>query len=158
MELPKWAKWIATDSDGAVYAYDSEPYQLNRVWDTDSQGLFVASGDPDPNWKDSLRAVGDTPAVESDVVSATEFLEFAAGHMRARAATYDQPTGERSMGKTVAAFNAITGHSLKESEGWLLMLLLKQVRLFQRDVFHRDSAEDAVAYAALLAEAKGKEG
>lgn len=157
MELPKWAKWIATDSEGAVYAYDTQPYQLDRVWDTDSRGQYLGTTAPDPNWKDSLLAVGDTSAVESDVVSATEFLEFAAGHMRARAATYDQPTGERSMGKAVSAFNAITGRDLMESEGWLLMVVLKKVRLFQRPEFHQDSAEDAIAYAALCAEAKQKE-
>ena len=31
-------------------------------------------------------------------------------------ATYDKPDGERSMGKTVAAFNAVTGRDLSEAE------------------------------------------
>ena len=31
-------------------------------------------------------------------------------------------------------------------------MLLKQVRQWQKPAFHRDSAEDAVAYGALLAE------
>lgn len=87
---------------------------------------------------------------------ATDFLQAAAEHMQNRAATYDRPQGERSMAATVDAFNFITGHSLSESDGWLLMLLLKLVRLHQRAGFHQDSAEDAVAYAALLAEAKSK--
>jgi hypothetical protein len=87
--------------------------------------------------------------------TASEYLQNAAMHLADRAATYDKPEGERSMGATIAAFNAITGRNLSEPEGWLLMLLLKQVRLFQRPAFHRDSAEDAVAYAALLAESKG---
>lgn len=73
--------------------------------------------------------------------------------MRDRAATYDQPEGERSMGKAVEAFNAITGQHLSESEGWLLLQLLKDVRQWQRPEYHADSAEDCIAYAALKAEA-----
>jgi hypothetical protein len=87
---------------------------------------------------------------------AAELLGRAAAHMHARSATYDAPGGERSMGKAVAAFNAITGHSLTESEGWLLLQVLKDVRLFTRSEYHADSAEDCIAYAALKAEAKGK--
>lgn len=85
--------------------------------------------------------------------TAPEFLDQAAQHMRDRAATYDKPEGERSMGNTVAAFNIITGHNLSEAEGWLLMQILKDVRQFSNPAFHRDSAEDCVAYAALKAEA-----
>lgn len=62
------------------------------------------------------------------------------------------------MGKTVAAFNAVTGRDLSEAEGWLLLQLLKDVRLFQRPGYHADSAEDCIAYAALKAEAKMAEG
>lgn len=90
-------------------------------------------------------------------MKAPQLLERAAGHMRDRAATYDKPEGERSMGKTVQAFNAITGRDLSESEGWLLLQLLKDVRLFQRSGYHADSAEDCIAYAALKAEAKAAE-
>ena len=90
-------------------------------------------------------------------ITAPELLERAAGHMRDRAATYDKPEGERSMGKTVAAFNAVTGRDLSEAEGWLLLDILKQVRLFQRPGYHADSAEDHIAYAALMAEAKARE-
>ena len=88
---------------------------------------------------------------------AFDFLYAAADHMRDRAATYDKPQGERSMAATVAAFNNITGHKLSEADGWLMMTILKLVRLNQREGFHQDSAEDAVAYAALLAEAKSLE-
>ena len=87
---------------------------------------------------------------------AAELLGRAARHMHDRAATYDKPEGERSMGRTVQAFNAITGHHLTESEGWLLLQVLKDVRLFTRSEYHADSAEDCIAYAALKAEAKGK--
>ena len=91
-------------------------------------------------------------------MKAGDFLQEAFSHMENRAATYDQPQGERSMRKTVAAFNAITGRDLSEPEGWLLLQILKDVRLFQRPWFHQDSAEDCIAYAALKAEAKAKEG
>lgn len=87
-------------------------------------------------------------------MKADELLSKAAQHMQDRAATYDKPEGERSMGKAVQAFNAITGRDLTEPEGWLLMQVLKDVRLFQRPGYHADSAEDCIAYAALKAEAK----
>lgn len=96
----------------------------------------------------------ETPAQVPDV-QAAELLGRAARHMHDRAVTYDALDGERSMGKAVTAFNAITGHSLSESEGWLLLQVLKDVRLFTRSEYHADSAEDCIAYAALKAEAKG---
>ncbi len=86
--------------------------------------------------------------------TAPEFLAQAGAIMQQRAAQYDQPGGERSMGRTVDAFNIITGRNLTEAEGWLLMQLLKDVRQWQNPgAFHRDSAEDGVAYSALKAEA-----
>ena len=90
-------------------------------------------------------------------MNATDILNKAAQHMADRAATYDKPEGERSMGRAVEAFNAITGRDLSESEGWLLLQVLKSVRLFTRPGYHADSAEDGVAYAALVAEAKSVE-
>ena len=84
--------------------------------------------------------------------TATEYLVQASELIGERAKTYDQPQGERSAGRTARAFNAITGRDLTESEIWLILMLLKQVRQWQKPGFHRDSAEDAVAYSALLAE------
>lgn len=95
------------------------------------------------------------PKTAQKAQTAPELMGKAKSHMEARASTYDQPGGERSVGKAVAAFNAITGRSLAESEGWLLLQLLKDVRLFQCPGYHADSAEDCIAYAALKAEAKG---
>lgn len=92
-----------------------------------------------------------------DSNNAIELLAAAAGHMRDRAATYDKPQGERSMGKAVAAFNVLTDNMLTESEGWLLLQLLKDARERQRDKPHRDSLEDCIAYAALKAEARLRE-
>lgn len=84
--------------------------------------------------------------------TAPQLLNAAAKHMEDRAKQYDSPGGERSMGKAVTAFNAITGRDLSEPEGWLLLQVLKDVRLFQRPGYHADSAEDCIAYAALKAE------
>lgn len=87
-------------------------------------------------------------------MKSTDFLQAAIDVQAERAAQYDQPTGERSMGRTVAAFNAVTGRDLTEAEGWLLLTLLKQVRQWQNpSQYHHDSALDGVAYASLLAEA-----
>lgn len=88
---------------------------------------------------------------------AAEMLGRAAALVHERGQNYDKPHGERSMGRTVAAFNAITGRDLSEAEGWLFMQQLKQVRLFTRSGYHADSAEDNIAYAALMAEAKERE-
>lgn len=84
--------------------------------------------------------------------TAENFLHEAANLMTERGKQYDQPGGERSMGKAVAALNAITGRDLTEAEGWLLMSLVKRVRQHSGAGYHRDSAEDAVAYSALEAE------
>lgn len=92
-------------------------------------------------------------------IKANDFLIKASDLMVERGKQYDKPHGERSMGRAVAAFNCITGHKLVESEGWLLLQVLKDVRQFQNpDKPHMDSLEDCIAYAALKAEAKLSEG
>ena len=96
------------------------------------------------------------PDVEVPLAEAPELLGRAARHMHDRASTYDKPEGERSMGRAVQAFNAITGHSLTEAEGWLFMAMLKAVRSETRVEPHQDSLEDLIAYAALYAEARSK--
>lgn len=86
-------------------------------------------------------------------MKSTEILQAAIDIQAARAAEYDQPGGERSMGRTVQAFNAITGRDLTEAEGWLLLQVLKDVRQWSAKDYHHDSALDGVAYSALKAEA-----
>lgn len=54
------------------------------------------------------------------MTTAHDILQAAAGHMQDRAATYDKPEGERSMGATMEAFKAVTGHKLTEEQGYLL--------------------------------------
>ena len=91
-------------------------------------------------------------AAEKKPHDAPQFLRRAAELMEERGRQYDAPEGERSMERTVAAFNSITGQDLTESEGWLLMQILKDVRQWQREDYHADSAEDCIAYSALKAE------
>ena len=86
-------------------------------------------------------------------MKAPDILKKSAQHMLDRAATYDKPEGERSMAKTVQAFNAITGRDITTAEGWLMLAVLKQVRAFQNPGRpHVDSLEDGPAYLALMAE------
>lgn len=91
--------------------------------------------------------------------SATSFLKRAVELQEERGKDYDSPEGERSMGKAVEAFNAITGKALTEAEGWLLLQVLKDVRQWSvKGRYHQDSAEDCVSYAALKAEALAQQG
>lgn len=89
-------------------------------------------------------------------VHAYEFLDKAVNEMKDRAAQRDTTKpdgsgGERSMAATVKAFNALTGKTLTEAEGWEFMILLKLVRGRQGS-FRADDYTDAAAYAGLLGE------
>lgn len=100
-----------------------------------------------------------TPKAEpkpSTMIPASAFLKKGLGHMEDRAVTYDKEGGERSMGKTVAAFNVITGSNLTEEEGWLFMEILKQARSMQ-GAFKADNYEDLAAYAALRGECASRD-
>ena len=88
--------------------------------------------------------------------TAADIMKAGLGHMEDRAREYDSEGGERSMAKTVAAFNIITGHSLTETEGWKFMELLKMVRSCHGE-FNPDTYEDRAAYAALAGESHAKE-
>ncbi len=69
-----------------------------------------------------------------------------------RGKTYDPSGGEeRSMPRIVAAFNAIRGKDLTETDGWVFMQCLKMVRGAVTPG-HIDSSLDGVAYAALAGE------
>lgn len=85
------------------------------------------------------------------MTTANEILTTAAGHLQDRAATYDRPEGERSMGATVAALKAVTGIAMTEEQGWLFMVLLKAVRT-QQGRHRGDNYEDGAAYFALAGE------
>ena len=109
-------------------------------------------GEPLPGGTQQTAFVADSVPAK-----AHEFLQHSAGLLDQRGKDYDQPQGERSMGRCVRAVNAITGRTgdraITEAEGWLLLQVLKDVRQWQNPgEFHRDSAEDCVSYAALKAE------
>ena len=80
--------------------------------------------------------------VVTETATARDFLKRAIQTMNDRGKQYDSPGGERSMGKAVEAFNAITGLSLTADEGWLLLQILKDVRQYSGASYHEDSALD----------------
>lgn len=88
-------------------------------------------------------------------ITANVITSLAKETMENRAADYEAPSGERSMGKTVAAFNAISGHNLSELDGWQFMECLKMARSRQGK-FKLDNFIDGCAYAALAGEAAEK--
>lgn len=92
------------------------------------------------------------PAPQLQPPKAAEILRAALGHMEDRAATYDAPSGERSVPAVVAAFAAVTGVELTPEQGWLFLVLLKAVRSQQGD-YRADNYEDLAAYAGLMGEA-----
>jgi hypothetical protein len=118
--------------------------------ETDANGKLLLPG---LKHYDSVPSALPTP-LES--VTAHAVLDAARAHLGARAVTYDSPAGERSMARTVAAFNAQTGHELTEEDGWLFMEDLKIVRGRAAPGYHADSYEDRVSYAALGAEARAR--
>jgi len=98
---------------------------------------------------------GGEPHDSKEDNSADNFLRRATEVLAERGKNYDDGQ-ERSMSKIVEAFNSITGHTLSERDGWLFMQVLKLVRLTTTEGYHRDSYEDNVAYAALMAESAAK--
>lgn len=88
-------------------------------------------------------------------VPAHKFLEDANKVMKQRAQLRDKPEGERSMETIVKAFNALTGKTLTEAEGWEFMILLKMVRGRQGS-FNEDDYTDMAAYSGLLGECESK--
>lgn len=87
-------------------------------------------------------------------IKAYDICQQAIDTMRERGKTYDKDDKqeERSMGKTVAAFNAITGQNLSEEQGWLFMVMLKMARA-QQGEYKDDNYLDGTAYFALAGEA-----
>ena len=96
--------------------------------------------------------VGDIVRYRRLTHTAQAVLRRAADLIEERAAQRDQPTGEKSMAKTVQAFNVIYGTELTEVQGWHFMELLKMVRSAYGQ-YVADDFDDKVAYAALAAEA-----
>jgi hypothetical protein len=82
---------------------------------------------------------------------AQDILGTAGDAIAARAKLRDLPQGERSMARTVAAFNAIAGMDLDERDGWLFMVCLKMARATAGE-HHLDDYIDLASYAALAGE------
>lgn len=131
----------------------ADKYYQGEGWAWASQWLDIVAVDGIVNGL----VKGMAPASGEDLEikpphSFTEFLQNAIDLEKQRGADYDSPDGERSAARIAGAFNAITGYDLTESEVWLILSLLKQVRQWSNEAFHRDSAEDQVTYVALMSE------
>ena len=83
--------------------------------------------------------------------NAPDLLIAAADSIGDRATLRDQPGGERSMARAVAAFNAMYGQGLSELQGWQFMVLLKMSRSAAGRL-HVDDFTDAAGYVALAGE------
>lgn len=124
-------------SGGNYTASFAEPtFRVFRAENGQSYVAGVAIGEPDPKAKQT----------------AVDILQRAAGHIEARAAQRDQAQGERSMARTIAAFNALTGHQLSERDGWMFMVALKAARACCTPNGQPDDYEDLSAYGALAGE------
>lgn len=149
--------WVAgTKCPKHRVLYDKVMADLNFLLCKDVPQLELDVNQPvrsEPNTppeKPRIRVTGN------GVVRAPTILEAAAGHMVNRAATYDSPDGERSMEKTIATFNALTGNTLTVPQGWHFMGILKMVRA-ESGAYCADCYEDGAAYFALAGEAAAAE-
>lgn len=106
---------------------------------------------------EATEAYADIKAELASPIGADEILQIANEAIAQRGVMYDS-TGqqqERSMGKVVVMFNALTGHELTNEQGWKFMCLLKLARSEQGE-FSLDSFIDLAAYAALAGEEAAK--
>lgn len=87
-------------------------------------------------------------------INAADILQQAKDCLVNRASERDKEQ-ERSMKSCVEAFNALTGKSLTETEGWIFMTVLKLARS-QGGSFKLDDYIDMAAYAALAGESGSK--
>lgn len=85
-------------------------------------------------------------------MKADQILRAGLDILVARGEQRDQPTGERTIPSVVAAFNALTGHTMTEQQGWLFMALVK-VRRCQTGKPDPDHYVDGANYFALAGEA-----
>lgn len=88
-------------------------------------------------------------------VTAITILHDASQAILQRAATRDLQA-ERSMARSVAAFNALSGQCLSERDGWLFMAILKAARA-TAGAHNGDDYIDGAAYFALAGETAERE-
>lgn len=100
------------------------------------------------------RAAAEAPANANATQDAPQILAAAAEAIANRAASRDLPA-ERSMARTVAAFNALARHNLSETDGWLFMAILKAARS-TAGTPTEDDYIDGAAYFALAGESAGQ--
>lgn len=86
--------------------------------------------------------------------TAGDILAKARAAIGDRAATRDIAE-ERSMARTVTAFNALARHNLSETDGWLFMAILKAARS-TAGTPTEDDYIDGAAYFALAGESAGQ--
>lgn len=186
-EVDRKFKYTALDEGGYIYVYEKEPYyysgsgrwvvsgdwEFNRLEGVEDSklnnyspedSLFeIDHGEDDKDslckvWEDNLSLISNTLNRGCAEKDSLYFLNKATETQSSRAGEYDTVgEKERNMQKIVDMFNACTGKSLTEAEGYLFMECLKNVRLFNAPHFHEDSAVDGVSYSSLKAEAKAKE-
>lgn len=112
----------------------------------------LASGD-----MDELRAsVGVLFPMLQEMDSAPGILTEAITTLAQRGKERDQKQ-ERSMGRIVRTFNALTGHDITEADGWAFMVCLKLARYYNGKKKQRDSFVDGAAYFGLMGEAVERE-
>ena len=97
-----------------------------------------------------------TDDTDLSVTTSQDILTEAGEIQVNRGVTYDAPSGERSMGKTVAMFNTYSGLNLTEEQGWHFMEILKMVRSSQGN-FKLDNYVDGCSYASLAGEAAARD-
>lgn len=97
--------------------------------------------------------VGAPQAVTTRVTkSAAQIVQKAADEIAQRGQLRDKSDGERSMKRTVDAFNGLLGRpALTEQEGWLFMCVLKMARA-TAGKHHLDDYTDLAGYAGLAGE------
>lgn len=88
--------------------------------------------------------------------TSVHIVKTAASMIDNRSSERDRDNGEKSMARTVRAFNALAGTSLTEEQGWLFMVMVKAARALGGG-FKDDDYIDMSAYAGLMGEAAGKE-
>ena len=84
------------------------------------------------------------------LMKAPGLLRESADLIESRAAERDVEE-ERSMARAIAAFNTLTGNGLAETDGWLLLAILKLARA-TAGKFQPDDLKDCAAYVALALE------
>ena len=152
--VAKWDVW----SEPGRYPVRGAPEEWS--WFYGDAGMALTHSIHDPitraDWQNA-RSGGSapTPTAEPVRLTAPDFLERGAQHMRDRAAQRDKPDGERSMARAVAAFNAQEWTNLTEEQGWRFMVQLKYSRACA-GVFVADDYEDMAAYAGLAGESAAR--